>query len=221
MPKVEQASAPIGLPLAAAPALAWAMSERSPTLHPVLTGEKVVLARLRREDVPEMARYFANLELTTYLGAFGAAFSLQDEEAYFESVSKSSPEQVTFGIYVRETERFIGGLDLRGINHRHGTAELGISVHSPDHWGGGYGSEAVGLMVEYGMYFLGLYNIQLNVFAYNVRGIRAYEKVGFREIGRRTGAVRLGQERFDSVLMEITADRVDTARMRGLVRLLE
>lgn len=189
-------------------------------LFPVLTGDKVVLARLRREDVPDMARYFANLELTAYLGAFGAAFSLQDEEVYFESVSKSSSEQVTFGIYERGTEQFIGGLDLRGINHRHGTAELGISIHSPDHWGGGYGSEAVALMVEYGMFFLGLYNIQLSVFAYNIRGIRAYEKVGFREIGRRTGAVRLGQERFDSVMMEITADRVDTSRMRALVRQL-
>ncbi|MDO4262763.1 MAG: GNAT family protein [Deinococcus sp.] len=189
-------------------------------LFPVLTGDKVVLARLRREDVPELARYFANLELTAYLGAFGAAFSLQDEEAYFENVSKSSPEQVTFGIYERGTERLIGGLDLRGINHRHGTAELGVSVHNPDYWGGGYGTEAVALMVEYGMYFLGLYNIQLSVFAYNIRGIRAYEKVGFREIGRRTGAVRLGQERFDSVLMEITADRVDTSGMRALVRQL-
>ncbi|MFC6618113.1 GNAT family N-acetyltransferase [Deinococcus radiophilus] len=71
------------------------------------------------------------------------------------------------------------------------------------------------------MFFLGLHNIQLNVFSYNVRGIRAYEKVGFREIGRRRGAVRLGAERFDTVMMDITADEVDTSRMRALVKLLE
>ena len=101
------------------------------------------------------------------------------------------------------------------------TAELGISIHDPEYWGGGYGSEAAALMVEYGMYFLGLHNIVLNVFSYNTRGIAAYEKVGFREIGRRRGAIRLGQERFDAVLMDITADEVDTSRMRGLVRLLD
>lgn len=42
-------------------------------LHPVLTGEKVLLARVRPEDVPVMARHFANLELTAYLGAIGGA----------------------------------------------------------------------------------------------------------------------------------------------------
>lgn len=190
-------------------------------LNPVLTGEKVVLARLRREDIPELTRRFANLELTTYLGAFGGTFSREDEEAYFESVSKSSPEGVTFGIYERSSGQIIGGTDLRGINHRHGTAELGISIHNPDYWGGGYGSEAVRLLVEYGMFFLGLHNIILNVFAYNTRGIAAYEKVGFREIGRRRGAVRLGAERFDIVMMDITADEVDTSRMRALVELLK
>ncbi len=76
------------------------------------------------------------------------------------------------------------------------------------------------LIVEYGMFFLGLHNIMLNVFAYNTRGMAAYQKVGFREIGRRRGAIRLGQERFDVVLMDITAADVDTSRMRALVRLL-
>ncbi len=75
-------------------------------------------------------------------------------------------------------------------------------------------------MVEYGVFFLNLHNIMLNVFSYNTRAIRAYEKAGFREIGRRRGAVRLGHERFDDVLMDITADEVDTSRMRSLVRLL-
>lgn len=191
-----------------------------PDLHPVLTGEKVILARVRQEDVPTMARHFANLELTTYLGSLGGAFSLEDEQAYFESISKSKPDAVTFGIYTREGQNYIGGMDLRGINHRHATAELGISIHDPEYWGGGYGSEAAALMVEYGMYFLGLHNIVLNVFSYNTRGIAAYQKVGFREIGRRRGAIRLGQERFDVVMMDITADEVDVSRMRGLVRLL-
>lgn len=125
-----------------------------------------------------------------------------------------------FGIFARDTEELVGGIDLRDINHRNGTALLGVSVYSPEHWGSGYGSEAVRLMVEYGVFFLNLHNIMLNVFSYNTRAIRAYEKAGFREIGRRRGAVRLGHERFDDVLMDITADEVDTSRMRSLVRLL-
>ncbi|MFC6591834.1 GNAT family N-acetyltransferase [Deinococcus lacus] len=74
----------------------------------VLTGEKVILARLRRTDIPEMARHFANLELTAYLGALGGAYSLEDEQAYFESVSKNRPDAVTFGIYHRESGELLG-----------------------------------------------------------------------------------------------------------------
>ncbi|SMB96095.1 GNAT family N-acetyltransferase [Deinococcus hopiensis] len=192
----------------------------TPPPIPVLRGERVMLARLRREDIPELARLFQNLELTTYLSGHGASYSLEDEQAYFEAVSRNSPTQITFGIYEREAGRLIGGIDLRDINHRHGTAELGVSIHDPECWSGGLGKEAVRLMVTYGVFHLGLHNIFLKVFAFNTRGIRAYEKVGFSEIGRRTGAVRLGSERFDTVLMEITADRVDTSGLRAQIRLL-
>ncbi|EYB68674.1 GCN5-related N-acetyltransferase [Deinococcus phoenicis] len=188
---------------------------------PVLAGERVVLARLRREDLPELARYFQNLELTTYLGGHGATYSLEDEQAYFESVSRSTPAQVTFGVYERDSGRLIGGTDLRNINHRHGTAELGVSIHDPACWSGGFGSEAVRLMVAYGVFHLGLHNIMLSVFAFNTRGIRAYEKVGFSEIGRRSGTVRLGEQRYDTVFMEITADRVDTSALRAQIGLLD
>lgn len=187
---------------------------------PALQGQKVILSRLRREDIPELARYFQNLELTTYLSGAGGTFSLEDEQAYFEAISKSSGTQVTFGIYERESGRLIGGTDLRDINHRHGTAELGISIHDPAFWSGGYGSEATKLLLAYGVFHLGLHNIMLKVFSFNRRGIRAYEKVGFVEFGRRTGTVRLGGERFDTVYMQILAEQVDTSALREQIRLL-
>lgn len=58
-----------------------------------------MLGRLRQEEVPELARFFSNLELTTFLGGSGQASSMEDERAYFESISKNSAGQVTFGIY--------------------------------------------------------------------------------------------------------------------------
>ncbi|MBB5294719.1 GNAT family N-acetyltransferase [Deinococcus metallilatus] len=190
-------------------------------LIPSCWGERVILARLRREDIPEITRYFQNLELTTYLGGSGVSYSLEDEQAYFESVSRSSAAQVTFGVYERESGRVIGGIDLRDINHRHGTAELGVSIHDPACWSGGFGSEATRLMVQYGVFHLGLHNILLRVFAFNTRAIRAYEKVGFQVCGRRTGTVRLGDQRYDTIFMEITADRVDTSALEAQITLLE
>lgn len=189
-------------------------------LTPVLSGEQIVLARVRRQDLPEITRYFQNLELTTYLGGYGMSFSHEDEEAWFERVARSSPTDVLFGIYERQTGRIVGGVDLRDINHRAGTAELGVSLHDPATWGQGYGSEAVQLMLQYGFFHLSLHNVMLKVYSFNARAIRSYQKLGFREIGRRTGAVLLGGERYDDVFMEILSDQVDVGGMRAQIRLL-
>lgn len=182
---------------------------------PILSGKKIFLARVRREDVPEVARHFSNLELTTYLGSWGRAYSLEDEEAWFAGISKIRPDSVNFGIYERASGRIVGSCDLRDLDHRHGAATFGIAIFDPRHWGSGYGSDATRLMVAYGMYHLNLFNIELRVFAFNERAIAAYKKVGFREIGRRSGRVVLGGERFDDVYMEITAPEVDTDFLRA------
>lgn len=180
----------------------------------------MVLSKLRREDVPVFAPHFQNLELTSYLRGAGVAFSLEDELAWFESVSRVQERSVTLGVYERGTGRVVGVVDLRDVDHRQGTAELGVCVFDPADWGSGFGSEATRLMVEYGVFHLGLQNVMLRVYAFNTRAIRSYEKVGFRTFGRRSGAVRLGAERFDLVFMEVTADRVDTSALRAQLRLL-
>lgn len=56
--------------------------------------------------------------------------------------------------------------------------------------------------------------------ACNTRGLRAYQKVGFQEFGRRRGTVRLGHARFDMVFKEITAGQVDTSALRAQLQLL-
>ena len=173
----------------------------------VLTGEKVYLGRLALEDVPTITQHTANLELTTYLRGKGLVLGVEGTRAWVESTLKDTPNTVTLAILNFEHE-LVGAVDLRGINYQHGTSDLGIALYNPAHWDRGYGSEAVKLILAYGMYHHNLYNVMLKVFSFNPRAIRAYQKVGFREIGRRTGAICLGGRRFDEVFMEITRNDV-------------
>ena len=188
---------------------------------PVLMGERVFLTTLRREDLPLFVRWFSNLEYTAYLGATGFAATLEDEQAWYDSAAKRSATQVTFAIIERETEQPIGNISLMEIDHRNNTATLGLGIGEPTKWGQGFGSEAVRLMVEYGFYFLNLWNIQLWHVAFNERGHRAYLKAGFREAGRVRGAAVLGGVRYDNVLMDITRDEVDLTRVRSIIKLLD
>jgi RimJ/RimL family protein N-acetyltransferase len=60
------------------------------------------------------------------------------------------------------------------------------------------------LILEFGFAMLGLHNIMLECYEYNL-GRRAYEKAGFREIGRWRQAHRMGGRAWDVIYMDCLA----------------
>ena len=94
---------------------------------------------------------------------------------------------------------------LNGVDFRHGTAEFGLLIGEPDARNRGYGTEATRLVADYAFNALGLHSVMLRVYAYNLAGLRAYAKAGFREFGRRRGSRVLAGQRWDEVYMECLA----------------
>ncbi len=185
----------------------------------VVPGDRIFFTALLKSDVPLLSTWFSDLETTLYDGQVGRVFSLEAEQEWFDGLAKR-PDNVAFGIVVRETGALIGTISLMRISHQRGTAELGVTVGDKTLWGQGYGTEAVRLMAEYGCFFLGLYSICLWYLDFNERGRRAYVKAGFREAGRWRKAIPVGGERYNSVLMDITRDELDLSRMRAMIGLL-
>jgi len=74
----------------------------------------------------------------------------------------------------------------------------------------GLGTEAVGLATAYGIEHLGLRRVTLEVFAFNPRARRVYEKVGYVETGVRPGALVV-----DGVEVAAVDMAVDAGRWRG------
>jgi diamine N-acetyltransferase len=72
-------------------------------------------------------------------------------------------------------------------------------------------------MLDYGFAALGLHNILLHVYSYNERGIRAYTRAGFREIGRRREALRLAGQAHDIVYMDCLATEFQSPVLRRLL----
>jgi RimJ/RimL family protein N-acetyltransferase len=73
-------------------------------------------------------------------------------------------------------------------------------------FGKGYGSEAMRLMLDYGFGILNLHRIELDVFAFNERAIRAYEKLGFQKEGIKRDCLFYEYEYHDAIIMSILAD---------------
>jgi RimJ/RimL family protein N-acetyltransferase len=121
-----------------------------------------------------------------------------------------------FTIYALPEMRPIGLINIRDFTNPHGTAEFGITIGDPADRGQGFGTEATRLLLDYAFTVLGVRNVWLDTPAYNTAAIRAYEKAGFREIGRRRGARLLAGRRYDVVLMDCVVEEFVPPPKRAL-----
>jgi diamine N-acetyltransferase len=168
-----------------------------------ITGEKTALGPYRRDLIDTVARWMNDFEVAILSGDPLRPTMREYIEAEYEQIAKESPHRsVNFIIYERVTWRAIGLTELRHINQKHGSAELGILIGEKDCWGKGYGTEATVLILDYGFTVMGLHNIMLETFSYNERAVRTYRRAGFREIGRRRESVCWGDRRYDIILMD-------------------
>jgi RimJ/RimL family protein N-acetyltransferase len=178
------------------------LRDATPILN--IVGDKVALGPYRRDLVPLYLRWINDFKVTRTLGIGVRPATLESEEAWYERASRNEGD-AGFTIYELATLRPIGNTALMKVNHLHRTADFGILIGETDCWGKGYGTETTRLVLEYGFTSLGLHNIMLTAYSFNERGLRAYRRAGFREIGRRRESVRLAGSAYDDVFMECLA----------------
>lgn len=170
----------------------------------LLDGDRVSLGPLRRDLVPLYHRWITDFATLRTLDQPLIPLTLEQEQRWYEQTA-ASESHTPFTIYERGSKRPIGTMDLRGISHRHGSAELGILIGEADCRGKGYGTEAVILLLDYAFTALGLNNVMLWVAEFNLAGRRAYQKAGFKEIGRRRRSRVMGGRSWDSICMDCIA----------------
>ena len=151
-----------------------------------LKGERVGLRPPQRESIDSYLEWMNDLDILQYIlrvRPIGRA----EEEEWFANLSKRA-EDVLFEIALLDGGRLIGSCGIHRINSSNRSAEVGIVIGEKDFWGQGYGREGLGLLCRYGFDVLNLNRIGLSVYAYNARGIRCYERLGFKHEGRRRAA---------------------------------
>lgn len=145
------------------------------------SGERLCLRPLEVEEGEILRAYLNDPENHQYLARF-RPLNGREEREWLEGIHKQEGEFL-FGVALREEERLIGSCGLHRASLPNRSAELGILIGDPAFHGKGYGAEAIGLLLEYGFNSLGLHRVGLRVYANNERGIRCYEKCGFRREG--------------------------------------
>ena len=182
-----------------------------------IRGERVALGPLHRGLLPRIERWYNEFRTVDLGGDDPRPRSAESIAATWEPLLRGEREDwIGFAIYALPDLRPIGIANIRDFSNPHGTAEFGITIGDAADRGQGFGTEATRLLLDYAFTVLGVHNIWLDTPAYNAGAIRAYEKAGFREIGRRRGARTLAGTRYDVVLMDCLADEFIPPAMRVL-----
>ena len=150
--------------------------------NPFLIGEQVYFRALEEADAPCPVQWLNDPEVNRTLMVGNFPLNLLREQDFIRKLY-TDQKSLILAIVLKDGDRYIGNTGLHDIHPVHRVATFGIAIGAKDCWGKGYGTEATRLMVRHGFETLNLNRISLNVYDYNERGIRAYEKAGFKKEG--------------------------------------
>lgn len=169
----------------------------------ILAGQRVRLRGVRDDDLATLAGWQMDAGRMATLASRVAPPS---EAAARERIGRWTANQgddVGFAIETLDDPPvLVGNIGLWGAGAKDRCATLGIALGRA-HTGRGYGTDAVQVIIGYGFREMGLHRMQLSVAAFNSAGIRAYQKAGFIEEGRRRESVLHDGRWYDEVLMSV------------------
>jgi len=169
----------------------------------MIVGKKVRLRPIERDDLPRFVEWFGDPEVRRHLLHY-LPFSLAQEERWFENLQErlERREDVVLAIETAEGVH-IGSIGLEDIDWKDRNAELGISIGEKTYWDQGYGTDAIRTLLGLAFRQMNLHRVFLRVDADNTRGIRCYEKAGFRREGTSREAVFKEGTYHDQYVMSI------------------
>jgi diamine N-acetyltransferase len=176
--------------------------ERQPVIN--VLGERVALGPLREDLLALYQRWLNDFAVMRTRGRPPGPVTLEAQRSEYEGLATAEARRF-FTVYDRATWQPIGDAGLHGIDYRHRAAFFAITIGEAAYRGRGYGTETTRLVLDYAFTALGLHSVQLEVNEYNLAGLHAYRKAGFREVGRWRQCRWMGGRFWDSICMDCLA----------------
>ncbi|ARF53139.1 GNAT family N-acetyltransferase [Streptomyces gilvosporeus] len=171
---------------------------------PTLSGEKVLLRPVTVADVPALMPMFRDAEASRLTGSHGDDRPDEAPIRTWYDTRREQDDRLDLAVVEQATGNVIGEAVLNDWEPGNESCNFRIGL-VPGTYGHGIGTEATRLIVGYGFEQLGLHRISLEVYAFNPRARRVYEKVGFVAEGILRDALLWDGQRVDAAVMSILA----------------
>lgn len=164
-------------------------------------GDKVVVRNITRADIPLLVKWKNDPELADLVrgGPINTNFEIESRR-----FSRGLDDHDSLRLIIETfTGKPIGFISLGDIDRENRKAEVGMLIGEKDYWDKGFGTDGLRVLLKHLFFELDFNRVGLEVFEYNHRAKRAYEKIGFKVEGViRQGLLRQN-EYYDIYIMGI------------------
>ncbi|MFG3283240.1 GNAT family N-acetyltransferase [Streptomyces sp. NPDC048111] len=171
---------------------------------PSLRGEQVLLRPVTVDDVPALMPMLLDAEVSRLTGNHSDGVPDESKILTWYGSRRAQDDRLDLAVVEVATGSVVGEVVLNEWDPGNESCNFRICL-VPGTYGSGLGTEAARLVVGYGFERLGLHRISLEVYAFNARARRAYEKVGFVAEGVLRDALLWEGDRVDATVMSILA----------------
>lgn len=168
-----------------------------------LNGTAVRLEPLTEGHYPDLAPLYVDSEVGRLTGTHHT-FS-EEEVRHLIATRGDQHDRADWAVVRTADGRAVGDVAVNEFDHRNASASFRIALVGAVEFGQGYGTEATRLVVDHVFGAIGLHRLSLEVFAFNPRAKRVYEKAGFTVEGVQRDALRWDGAWHDAVTMAILA----------------
>jgi RimJ/RimL family protein N-acetyltransferase len=165
----------------------------------VIKGRLVYLRPIEDNDMESIYKSCQDEEFL-YMTGTRKSFTMDEIIKSYRQFSKD-PTRYDFAICLLDNNKLIGDLAILDVDEDNKKAGFRISLHSKNSLNKGYGTEATQLAQKFTFEELKLNRLELEVFSHNIRGIKAYEKAGFKKEGILRQSLYMNNKYSDEVLM--------------------
>lgn len=140
----------------------------------IFESDRIDFVKLSEKLVDDYLDMVNDIEVQRFISHERKVYSLDGELEWIKS--KLEENAIIFSMIEKQTNEFIGNIEIMKINNNIGEVGIAITRKKQDKH---FGQEAIKRLIEYSFNELNLNGLELNVYDFNPRGIKCYEKVGF------------------------------------------
>jgi len=177
-----------------------------------LTGAKVRVKNITRADVSLLVKWKNDPEIGDLVrgGSINTTFEIESRR-FERGLSESDIIRLMIETLAGKPIGFISLVEIDKDNKK---AEIGMLIGEKDYWDNGYGTDALVTLLRHLFFEMDFNRIGLEVFEYNQRAKKAYEKIGFIIEGMQRQGLCRNNKYHDIYLMGITKE--DFVKIHGI-----